>query len=89
MTHQWTEDPCFVVAVDNHWWTHAEHDHEVRNSQIDNQKVRRGTECLSLSKDVDDTQVSNHSDGRKDKNGKAKDRMPKWIPVNLKIWKRF
>lgn len=63
--------PCFIVAVDNHWWRHSRHHQEIRESQIDYEKVGWGTEALGRCEYKNDTAVTNGGDETENDHGES------------------
>lgn len=74
-----------IVAVDNHRWAHREHNHKIRERQVDDEEIRWCAESLGLHEDVKNAQVAQQGDDREEADGEAE----QWLLDNLQIVKIF
>lgn len=57
-----TQDPCFIVACDDHGRSQGKHHAEIRECKVDDQKVGRCPQCLGGTEDVYDHTVTEETD---------------------------
>lgn len=79
-THQRSEHPRFVIAVVHHRWSHCKHYQKIRDSQVDDNEIRRGTKRLCLCEDVNHAEIAKKCNHRKQSNGETQD----WVPKGLR-----